>query len=99
MQPETEIVAALKKVRSRIGKQCQLIVMVPTSGAAWEVTTLALNNYKQSEKDDRAHLVDLGKFPFSTCDGLHPTTAGHRTIYETALPAFDAILKGVEGGQ
>ena len=93
VQPETEIVAALKKVRSRIGKQCQLIVMVPTSGAAREVTTLALNNYKQSEKDDRAYLVDLGKFPFSTCDGLHPTTAGHRTIYETALPAFDAILK------
>ena len=50
-------------------------------------------DYKQSEKDDRAYLVDLGKFPFSTCDGLHPTTAGHRTIYETALPAFDAILK------
>ena len=93
VQPEAEIVAALKKVRSRIGKQCKLIVMVPTSGAAREVTTLALNNYKQSEKDDRAYLVDLGKFPFSTCDGLHPTTAGHRTIYETALPAFDAILK------
>jgi hypothetical protein len=68
--------------------------MVPTSGAAREVTTLALNNYQQSEKDDRAYLVDLGKFPFSTCDGLHPTAAGHRTIYETALPAFDAILKG-----
>jgi len=93
VQPQAEIVAALKKVRSRIGKQCQLIVMVPTSGAAREVTTLALNNYKHSEKDDRAYLVDLGKFPFSTCDGLHPTTTGHRTIYETALPAFDAILK------
>jgi hypothetical protein len=93
VQPEAEIVAALKKVRSRIGKQCKLIVMVPTSGAAREVTTQAVNHYKDSEKDDRAYLVDLGKFPFATCDGLHPTSAGHRTIYETALPAFDAILK------
>ncbi len=93
LQPEAEIIAALKKVRSRIGKQCQLIVMIPTSGAAREVTTQAWNNYKQSAKDGRAYLVDLGKFPFATCDGLHPTAAGHRTIYEAALPALDAILK------
>jgi hypothetical protein len=94
VQPEAEIVAALKKVRSRIGTQCKLIVMVPTSGAAREVTTQAVNHYKDSEKDDRAYLVDLGSFPFATCDGLHPTSAGHRTIFETALPAFDAIVKG-----
>lgn len=94
VQPEAEIITALKKVRSRIGKECKLIVMVPTSGTAREVTTQAVNNYKQSEKDSLAYLVDLGKVSFATCDGLHPTTAGHRKIYESALPAFDAILKG-----
>ncbi len=66
---------------------------VPTSGAAREVTTQAVSNYKNSEKDDLTYLVDLGKFPFATCDGLHPTAAGHQAIYETALPAFDAILR------
>jgi hypothetical protein len=119
LTPEADIVAALNKVRSRIGKQCKLIVMVPTSGTAREVTAQALNDYRRAEKDSQAYLIDLGmtaeqrakfvallgpsnqayltevgKFLFSTCDGLHPTAAGHRTIFETALPAFDAILKG-----
>lgn len=116
--PESDIIAALKAVRSRIGKPCKLIVMVPTSGAAREVTTLALNKYKSSEKDDQAYLVDvgltqeqqakftallgqenraylveLGKCSFGACDGLHPTAAGHRMIYETALPVINAIVK------
>jgi len=91
--PEAEIVSALKRVRSRAGKDAKLIVMIPTSGAAMEVTTQALNNYKNSEKDNLAYLVDLGKFTFGTCDGLHPTAAGHQTIFKTAIPAFDAILK------
>jgi hypothetical protein len=118
--PAADIVAALMKVRSRIGKDCKLIVMVPVPdfAKAREVTTQAFHEYKNGEKDNQAYLVDLGLAPeqrakfaallgkanqaylvesggltFGACDGLHPTTDGHRTIYETALPAFDAILK------
>ena len=29
----------------------------------------------------------------ASCDGLHPTSAGHEQIFEAALPAFEAIMK------
>lgn len=92
--PEAEVVAALKKVRSRVGKDAKLIVMIPTGGHARDAVAQSFNSYKNGEKDTKAYLVDLGPIKFATCDGLHPTTAGHQEIFKAALPAFDAILKG-----
>jgi len=90
--PEAEVVAALKKVRSRVGKDAKLIVMIPTGGQARDAVTQAFNAYKSAERDGAAHLVDLGKIEFATCDGLHPTTTGHEQIFKAALPAFESIV-------
>ncbi|HEX8912436.1 MAG TPA: SGNH/GDSL hydrolase family protein [Humisphaera sp.] len=90
--PEADVVAALTKLRARAGRDARLIVMVPTGGQARDAIARAFATYKAASGDGAAHLVDLGAIKFATCDGLHPTTAGHEEIFRAAVPAFDAIL-------
>ncbi len=52
-----------------------------------------IQNYKTSTRDENTSLIDLGKIAFETADGQHPTAAGHRDIYNAALPAFNAVMK------
>ena len=79
-------------MRSRVGKDAKLIVMIPTGGHARDAVTQSFNSYKTGENDPAAYFVDLGKIEFATCDGLHPTTTGHEQIFKASLSAFDAIL-------
>jgi lysophospholipase L1-like esterase len=91
---ENSVIQALTRLRDRAGSKTKIIVMIPASGRARDEVTRAFNLYKSAAKDDSAWLVDAGKVTFATCDGQHPTAAGHRAIYEAALPALDAILGG-----
>ena len=67
--------------------------MIPVSGKARGEVSAAVQSYLESSKDERIHLVDLGPVQFETCDGQHPTAAGHQAIYRAALPFFDKLLK------
>jgi lysophospholipase L1-like esterase len=89
---ENDVTDALIKLRSRVSVNTKIVVMVPVSGKARSQVTTAFNAYKSSSNDPRAYLVDLGSITFATCDGCHPTAAGHRTIYAAAVPAFDEIV-------
>ena len=90
--PDSPVIDTLGKLRSRVGKTTKIIVMIPVSGKGRIEFTRALNSYKTSAKDEHVYLVDLGPIKYATCDGQHPVAAGHKAIYEVALPAFDAIL-------
>jgi hypothetical protein len=87
-----DVTNALAKLRLRTGAATQIVVMVPVSGRARTEVTNAFNAYKQSTQDSHLSLVDLGTIAFATADGQHPTAAGHRTIYNLALPTFDKII-------
>lgn len=87
-----DVVGSLLAVRKRAGPQAVLIVMVPFSGAAKAEVTAGFEAYVQESGDRRAHLVDLGRFPFATADGVHPTAAGHKAIVERLLPALEPIV-------
>lgn len=89
---EQEVTAALEKLRRRAGKETRILVMIPVSGAARAEVTAAFNVYKAASKDDKTHLIDLGKVTFPTADGVHPTAAGHQAIFEAAVPVLDAVL-------
>lgn len=92
--PKTETVtAALTKLRQRCKPETKVIVMIPVSGKARAEVSAAVKSYLDSSKDPRTHLVDLGDIKFETCDGQHPTAAGHQAIYEAALPHFEKLLK------
>jgi len=88
-----EVTGSLAAIRRRAGPAARLIVMVPVSGAARAEVTAGFDAYLAGSRDDRASLVDLGKFSFGTADGVHPTAAGHRQIFEQAVPLFDRILR------
>ena len=88
-----EVSGALAAIRRRAGPAARLIVMVPVSGAARAEVTAGFDAYLAGSRDDRASLVDLGRFSFGTADGVHPTAAGHRQIFEHAVPVFDRILR------
>lgn len=90
---DKDVIESLAKVRSRIGKNAKLIVMIPVSGKGRAEITRAFNSYKATPGDALAHLVDLGKVEFATCDGQHPEATGHQAIFKAALPAIDAIIK------
>jgi hypothetical protein len=90
--PDSMVVETLAKLRSRVGKATKLVLMIPVSGKGRVELTRAFNAYKASAKDACAYLVDLGPIKYARCDGQHPTASGHRSIYEAALPLFDAIL-------
>ena len=89
---DEEVISALQKLRSRVGKATKIIVMIPLSGQGRTEITRAVHRYQGAAGDENAHLVDLGKIGFATADGQHPTAAGHRDIFKTALSAFDAVL-------
>ncbi|MGN6545700.1 MAG: SGNH/GDSL hydrolase family protein [Aureliella sp.] len=90
---EQAVIDALEKIRERAGEEALIIVMVPVSGAARAEVTSAFEKYRAEHRDADAQLLDLGPLEFATCDGVHPTAAGHRSIYEAALPAIDRLLK------
>ncbi len=89
---EEEVVPSLLKLRSRVDELTQIFVMVPISGKARAEVKKAFDYYQNSTKDANCHLVDLGKWEFDTCDGGHPTAAGHRLITDLALPVIDKII-------
>ncbi len=89
---ERAVTNALARLRLRAGPGTKIVVMIPVSGRARDEVTRAFQSYRNSALDERAFLVDLGRVSFATCDGQHPTAAGHRTIYQTALPALDIIV-------
>ncbi|MCY3022291.1 MAG: GDSL-type esterase/lipase family protein [Planctomycetota bacterium] len=89
---EAAVTQALGKLRSRVSQDAKIIVMIPVSGRARAEVTRAFNSYRSSAKDENAHLVDLGRVTFATCDGQHPTAAGHQAIFAAALPVLDAIV-------
>ena len=92
--PQVEdVVDGLEKVRLRVGKAAQVIVMVPLSGAARARLTEAFEAYAKASGDSATHLLDLGKIEFETCDGVHPTAAGHASVFELALPRLRALLE------
>lgn len=92
---DTEVVSALEKLRSRVNKSTKIMVMIPVSGRAHAEVTRAFSRYKDFTSDPNVHLIDLGRITFDTCDGQHPTTAGHRTIFSAALRVMDAIVGNV----
>jgi len=94
---DKDVVAALGKIRSRINAVAKMIVMIPVSGKGRTEITRAFHAYQSAAKDGRAYLIDLGRITFTTCDGQHPTAAGHQAIYAVALPAFDRIIRRAEG--
>lgn len=86
-----EVVDSLAAIRRRVGATARLIIMVPVSGAARAEVTDGFRAYGESSGDARASLADLGKVQFATADGVHPTAAGHRRIFEAAVPFFNGI--------
>jgi acetyl esterase/lipase len=91
-KPE-HVIAALTKLRLRTSPATRIVVMIPVSGKARAEVSAAVNTYLQTSKDAHTYLVDLGTLNFETCDGQHPTAIGHRTIFQSALPHFEKILK------
>lgn len=89
---EGVVAQALGKLRSRVKQTTKILVMIPVSGRARVEVTRAFHNYMNSAQDKNAYLVDLGQVKFATCDGQHPTAAGHQTIYASALPFLDPIV-------
>jgi hypothetical protein len=86
------VTQALVKLRSRVSQATTILVMIPISGQARAEVTQAFNTYIDSSKDGNAHLIDLKQVAFDTCDGQHPTAAGHLKIYQTALPLLEKTL-------
>jgi sialate O-acetylesterase len=94
-----EVAAALTALRKRAGPKATLIVMVPFNGAARAEVTAGFQAYVQASSDERAHLVDVGTFSFATADGVHPTAAGHRTIFERLVPALEPLVARARSGR
>jgi lysophospholipase L1-like esterase len=94
---EAAVTQALGKLRSRVSPNTKIIVMIPVSGRARAEVTRAFNSYKNTAKDERVYLADVGQVTFATCDGQHPTAAGHQAIYTAALPVLDAVVGKAAG--
>ncbi len=91
---DRDVTEALGTLRRRVEPATKIIVMLPLSGRGRAEISRAFEAYKAAARDDNAWLIDLGQIMYGTADGQHPTAAGHRAIFEAALPAFDAILGG-----
>ena len=89
-----DVTDALNRLRSRVATQTRIIVMVPVSGRARKEVSRAFAEYQTQSGDQSTWLVDAGFFGFDKADGQHPTAEGHRTIFKTLLPTFEAILEG-----
>ncbi len=92
---DNSVIEALVKLRGRVGQTTKIIVMIPASGRARAELTRAFNSYKSTARDGHVDLVDPGRSAFATCDGQHPTAAGHEAVFKAVLPAFDAIVNRV----
>lgn len=88
----SNVVTALLKVRSRLGPDPKLIVMVPVSGKGRTNLVAAFNTYIASNSDSRAYFVDPGSNTFMLADSQHPTALGHYDIFRSVLPLFTNIL-------
>jgi len=88
----SEVIQTLYKLRSRVAPATKIIVMVPVSGRAGAALTDAFHRYKQDTGDKFAFFFDLGRLKFATCDGQHPTAAGHQAIFKAAVRAFEEVL-------
>jgi hypothetical protein len=89
---EGPVIQALARIRSRVARDTRIVVMVPVSGRGRTEVAKAVDRYKKSAGDENTCLVDLGQLTFATCDGQHPTAAGHQAIYEAAVPVFGKLL-------
>jgi hypothetical protein len=81
---DTAVTQALVKLRSRVDPATRIFVMIPASGKARAEVTRACNSYISTANDKNTSLVDLGQVTFDTCDGVHPTAAGHQAVFNTA---------------
>jgi len=88
----TAVTQALVKLRSRVTPATRIFVMIPVSGRARGEVTGAVASYKNTAKDENTYLVDLGQVAFDTCDGQHPTAAGHLAIFKAAMPALEKLM-------
>lgn len=91
---DQDVVASLKHLRSRIGKEARMLVMLPVSGRSGSEITRAFSSYQSGASDGNSFLIDLGKIQFEVCDGQHPTAAGHQGIFEAARPVCEKIFAG-----
>jgi hypothetical protein len=66
--------------------------MIPVDGSQRAELTSDWTAYRDASGDSATYLVDLGDIAIATADGLHPTAAGHQSIYEAALAAFDPLV-------
>jgi lysophospholipase L1-like esterase len=88
---DSDVIGSLKHLRSRIGKEAKIILMLPASGKGSTEISRALSQYQSESKDQQSFLIDLGKIQFETADGQHPTAKGHQTIFEAARLACEKI--------
>ena len=93
---EESVIVALTRLRSRVKADAKILVMIPVSGRARKQIQMAFSQYQASHSDHSAYLIDLGTVTFATCDGQHPTAAGHAAIFKAALPRLDPILHPVK---
>jgi arylsulfatase A-like enzyme len=91
---DEQVFTALKKLRERCGTKTKILVMIPVSGAARAEVTRAYKTWQTTTPDANAHLIDLGKVSFATADKVHPTAAGHQSIFHAVLPEVEKVLGG-----
>ena len=96
---DAAVIQALGKLRSRVSRTTKIFVMIPVSGRARAEVTRAFESYKSSTKDENAYLADLGQVTFATCDGQHPTAAGHKVICAAAVSVLEKMMGGSAKGQ
>lgn len=90
---DAAVIQALGKIRCRVVATTKIVVMIPVSGRGKAELNRAVASYKSTAKDEHVFLVDLGSLSFDTCDGQHPTAAGHEVIFKAARPVLEALLK------
>ena len=86
------VINGLAKIRLRTGPATRVIVMISPNGTNRGLITDAFNTYKDNSQDTNLFLVDVGNFPYVSADGSHATAAGHQTIYNQVLPAFEKLI-------
>ena len=89
---DADVIGSLKHLRSRIGKEAKIILMLPVSGKGSAEISRAFSLYQTESKDKQSFLIDLGKIPFETADGQHPTAKGHQSIFEAARAQCEKIF-------
>ncbi len=91
--PVDAVTSALANIRQRCHADTRILVMIPVSGRGRAEITNAVEIYLQSSADKHTHVIDPGAVNFDSSDGQHPTTTGHRMIYQKVLPLLEPWLK------